>query len=99
MISGTENNDVTSSHVPSTVISQYEALRTAILGEPLLPECRSGLVLFLRRGMWGWAQALVSTPQESARAPAPGLPAIRQHRAVIQIFAAMVQTTNHGRVR
>lgn len=43
---------------PSTIAAQYEALRVAALGEALPPEARSGLMLFLRRGMWGWALSL-----------------------------------------
>jgi hypothetical protein len=42
----------------STLIAQYETLRMAMLGEALPPEARSGLMLFLRRGMWGWARSL-----------------------------------------
>ena len=32
----------------------------AALGEALPPTARSGLMLFLRRGMWGWAQTLAA---------------------------------------
>ena len=33
------------------VVAQYEALRGAVLGDALPPEARTGLLLFLRRGM------------------------------------------------
>ena len=38
------------------IAERYETLRTAALGARLPLEARSGLALFLRRGMWGWAQ-------------------------------------------
>jgi hypothetical protein len=47
---------------PSSLRIQYECLRLAALGEPLPPQARSGLLLFLRRGMWGWAHSLSATP-------------------------------------
>lgn len=34
------------------IAAQYEVLRMAALGEALPPTARSGLMLFLRRGMW-----------------------------------------------
>lgn len=84
---------------PVATASQYETLRRAALGEPVPPECRRGLVLFLRQGMWSWARAVAtaavprpvirSTPVRSA-APDP-------QRAVIQVFAAMVLPCNHER--
>lgn len=48
------------SPIPSSVLAHYERLRMAALGEALPPEARSGLMLFLRRGMWAWAQAQAS---------------------------------------
>lgn len=38
---------------PATVAARYEMLRLAALGEALPLEARSGLLLFLRQGMWG----------------------------------------------
>jgi hypothetical protein len=51
----------------SVATDQYENLRRAALGDPLQPEARSGLAIFLRRGMWGWAQSLstMTTRRES----------------------------------
>jgi hypothetical protein len=72
--------------------SQYEALRNGALGHVLAPEARWGLLLFLRRGMWGWAQAIVTA---GASSPQPGpeeplsFPTAKESRAVIHIFAAM----------
>src|ERR1700738_870680 len=43
---------------PSNVMTQYETLRSAALGEALPPEARAGLMLFLRRGLWGWARVM-----------------------------------------
>jgi hypothetical protein len=55
---------------PSSIVTQYETLRRAALGDALPPEARAGLMLFLRRGMWGWARAMgtrSAVPQPSAR--------------------------------
>lgn len=84
----------------ASVAPQYEALRKAALGDPLPPACRSGLALFLRRGMWGWvrslamAAALQSPPRPSFADPTP----THQERAIIQVFAAMALDSNHRRV-
>lgn len=48
--------------LPDWCVARYEALRAGALGEPLPAEARSGLTLFLRRGMWAWAQASAVTP-------------------------------------
>jgi hypothetical protein len=58
---------------PSLVVTHYETLRQAALGDALPPEARAGLTLFLRRGMWGWAQAIVTmsaVPQPADTRPA-----------------------------
>jgi hypothetical protein len=44
----------------SIVVNQYETLRGAALGGALPPESRSGLMIFLLRGMWGWARRAVA---------------------------------------
>jgi hypothetical protein len=86
------------STVASTAVAQYETLRMAMLGEALPPEARSGLMLFLRRGMWGWARALAvgSVRQEpiSARRSNPAEPCERG--AIVYVFAAMAMTVNNG---
>jgi hypothetical protein len=84
------------SMTPSTVVAQYEKLRMAALGEPLAPEDRNGLVVFLRRGMWGWARALATvgvaqparSPSSSSRAP--------QSAGIVHVFAAMALACTNG---
>lgn len=79
----------------STIAAQYETLRMAALGEALAPEARTGLMLFLRRGMRAWATALVaaSAPQQPNR-PSPDSVAGHPSKAVIQLFAAMAMNAN-----
>jgi hypothetical protein len=84
---------------PATVAAQYETLRTAALGAALAPEARSGLMLFLRRGMWGWARTLcaASARQEPLRAPSSSPIVLGEQRTVIHVFAAMAVNTNGRR--
>jgi hypothetical protein len=78
------------------VVAQYEALRSAVLGDALPPEARSGLVLFLRRGMCAWARAVVTicAPQRPTGSRPPNWTLREEHRAVVHIFAAMVINAN-----
>jgi hypothetical protein len=83
----------------STVVTQYETMRRAALGDALPVEARCGLMLFLRRGLWGWARAVVS--MSSCQPPAGPGPSSRkapeEYRTVIYIFAAMaIRTTYQG---
>ena len=83
----------------SIAAAQYETLRTAGLGGALPLEARSGLILFRRRGMWGWARALAdaSAPKQPIRS-APMTPiAPYEHRTIIHVFAAMAMNTNNRR--
>ncbi len=85
---------------PSSLLtSRYETLRRAALGEALPPEARSGLTLFLYRGMWGWARTLpaVSTPRQppSTTSPCPTEP--RDRNVVIQLFAALAVHSHEWR--
>jgi hypothetical protein len=78
------------------VVAQYERLRQAALGDALPPEARTGLLLFLRRGMWGWARALTTRtalePFPGSRLPPRKTPESEQ--TVIHILAAMaIQST------
>ena len=84
---------------PASMAARYETLRLAALGEPLPVEARSGLVLFLRRGMWGWARTLAASRQAAQPAPSPSSSSAGsyQHRSVIQVFAAMALNTNGRR--
>jgi len=79
------------------VVAQYEALRGAALGDALPPEARSGLLLFLRRGMCGWARALTAMclPQRTTGSRPPDRTIPEEHRAVVRILAAMVINANH----
>lgn len=81
------------------VVAQYEALRSAALGCPLPPEARCGLLLFLRRGMWGWARAMAvprtSIQQEPRHGASLSFVAADESRAVIHVFAAMAMNTEH----
>ena len=83
----------------SVLAPKYEVLRAAALGEALPLMARSGLMLFLRRGMWGWAKALIAaagSPQEptdrfSSSAPTPG-----ERSVVIHVLATIATSTNHA---
>jgi hypothetical protein len=79
------------------VVAQYEALRGAVLGEALPPEARTGLLLFLRGGMCGWARAVATmrAPQRPTGSRLPNWTIPEEHRAVVHILAAMVINANH----
>ncbi len=81
----------------SRVVEQYETLRGAALGQVLPPEARSGLMLFLRRGMWGWARAAatMNMSQQPIGLPSLSFTAPDKHRAVIHVFAAMAMNADH----
>jgi hypothetical protein len=70
-----------------------------MLGEALPPEGRSGLMLFLRRGMSGWARSLSSAnvqrhppaaPRSDPREP-------RERNAIVYVFASMAMKVNDRR--
>jgi hypothetical protein len=73
------------------LITQYETLRGAVLGDALPPEARAGLLLFLRRGLCGWARAVATIgkpPQPTGSRPTNWkMP--EEIRALVHIFAAM----------
>lgn len=83
--------------------SRYETLRLAALGEPLAPECRGGLLLFLRRGMWSWAQAQAQAalmpPQQPSRPSSIHTPPPHQRKAVVHILASMARRDSKERAR
>jgi hypothetical protein len=89
--------EVRSSTLSVTIVAQYETLRSAMLGEALPPVARSGLIVFLRHGMWEWARTLTPLDREPlhvspSTSSHPTEPAER--RAVIHLFAAMAMTIN-----
>lgn len=70
----------------------------AALGEALPPTARSGLMLFLRRGMWGWAKALAvagTAQQPNASRPPP----VRRNErtAIVYVLATMAMSTPERR--
>ena len=81
----------------STAVTQYETLRSAALGDALPPEARAGLMLFLRRGLWGWARVMATTSawQPPNRSRASNWKVPEEYRTVIHIFAAMAIKTSH----
>jgi hypothetical protein len=85
-------------------MEQYEALRTAALGERLPLEARSGLALFLRRGMWAWAQATAAphTTSHPTRSSHPCSTAADEQRTVVRLFASLAmgstEPTTHARI-
>lgn len=75
----------------------YETLRRAALGEVLPPEARAGLTLFLRRGMWGWAQAIImesAVPVSAGALHAPWQPP-EADRPLIHLLAALAINVNY----
>lgn len=83
----------------ANMVAQYETLRRAALGHALPLEARSGLMLFLRRGMWGWARAMAiagaSMSQQSSCPPALNCVPSGESRTLIHIFAAMAMSANN----
>ena len=85
---------------PATAaVARYERLRSAMLGEALPPDARSGLVVFLHRGMWGWAGMLSVEPARleptPSRSSAPAQ--LVERRAIVRLLAGMAMAINHRR--
>ena len=79
---------------------QYETLRMAMRGEALPPEARSGLMLFLRRGMSGWARRLAvggSVRQEPQPAPRSDPVEPAERSSIVYAFAAIAIKVNTRR--
>lgn len=74
-----------------SVECRYENLRMAALGEVVRPEARSGLLIFLRGGMWSWVQSLTATifPEHPTRSPLVSRIVKDPDKALIGIFAGM----------
>ena len=85
---------------PTVIAARYERLRSAMLGEALPPDARSGLIVFLRRGMWGWARALSVEPVKLE--PIPSRSSAPEHlcerRAIVCLLAGMVMASHNWRV-
>jgi hypothetical protein len=81
------------------IVAQYETLRRVALGHALPSEARSGLMLFLRRGMWGWARAIAipsaSMSQHPGCPPALNCAPSGESKTLIHIFAAMAMSANN----
>ena len=86
---------------PTAIVARYERLRSAMLGEALPPDARSGLVVFLHRGMWGWARVLTVTPrvfQEQAFPSSAPLSFTHDGRSsVVRLLAAIAMGSNDDR--
>jgi hypothetical protein len=83
----------------SVLASEYEVLRAAVLGEALPLMARSGLMLFLRRGMWGWAKVLTAaavSPQEPIDRRPSASSTQGGHDAVVHVLATIATSTNHA---
>jgi len=80
----------------STLVAQYETLRMAVLGEVLPLEARSGLMLFLRRGMWSWARSLSGEGARQEPFPVPRSAPIEpgERSAIVYVLAAMARKFN-----
>jgi len=81
---------------PPHVVTQYETLRRAALGDALPLEARAGLMLFLRRGLRGWARALATMTalEQPTRSRPVNRKAPEEYRTVIHIFAALAINAN-----
>ena len=83
----------------SDIVARYERLRSAMLGEALPADARSGLIVFLRRGMWSWARMPAVEPIRSQPAsscfPAPAR--VIERRAIICLLAGMAMAISERR--
>jgi hypothetical protein len=82
------------------IADQYEVLRSAALGEVLPLKARSGLMLFLRRGMWGWSRALpaaASPDQEQFYPSSAARPAHGELSAVVHVLATIAMSIHQRR--
>lgn len=82
---------------PTAVVARYESLRSAMLGEALPPDARSGLVVFLHRGMWGWARALSVEPVRLEPIPSRSLAPPSDRRAIVCLLAGMAMAIHNRR--
>jgi hypothetical protein len=85
--------------IPAAIVARYERLRSAMLGEVLPPDARSGLIIFLRRGMWSWVRMLTVEPTRLEPIPTRSSMPVEliERRAVIGLLAGMAMTINDRR--
>jgi hypothetical protein len=85
----------------AAMAARYETLRAAAFGDGLPPEARSGLTLFLRRGMWGWARALTVTSrvfqEQTFPSSAPLSLTDDGRSSVVRLLAAIAMGSNDDR--
>ena len=96
-----KSNAAHGSETSPSVVVQYETLRGAVLGGVLPPEARYGLMLFLRRGMWGWTRTIAIASagvlQQRSGSRSLSWTASDEHIAVVHVFAAMaMNVSNRG---
>lgn len=84
---------------PSAVAGRYETLRMAGLGEALPPQARDGLMLFLGRGMWGWARTLAVQAGREEPVPQPLASPVSscEREAIVDVLAALAIATSDRR--
>ncbi|MDH3659449.1 MAG: hypothetical protein OEU92_05355 [Alphaproteobacteria bacterium] len=84
---------------PTAIVARYERLRSAMLGEALPPDARSGLIVFLHRGLWRWVRMLASEPARLDPIPSrSSMPEeFIEDRAVIGLLAGMAMAINDRR--
>jgi hypothetical protein len=71
----------------------------AAQGDVLPPESRIGLALFLRHGMWAWAQTLAAPSTKETPIPASSSAAVEPYdrTLVIQLLAAIAMKIDNQR--
>jgi hypothetical protein len=81
------------------VVTQYEVMRSAMLGAVLPAEARRGLNVFLNRGMWAWACMLVTAGTRPEPIPTQPPPQARpfERNTVVYALAGMAMTFNKWR--
>lgn len=84
---------------PAALVARYERLRSAMLGEALPPDARSGLIVFLHQGLWRWARMLAPEPARlELIPPRSSVPAeFIEDRTVICLLAGMAMAINDWR--
>jgi len=84
---------------PTAIVARYETLRSAMLGEPLPADARSGLSIFLHRGMWRWARlpAVEPSSMQPISSPFSALTPFSERQAIICLLAGIAMAINDRR--